>query len=35
MGLERTRAYKQLPESKRRQIEEDKKEYDDKIKQAE
>ncbi len=35
MGLEGTRAYKQLPESKRRQIEEDKKEYDDKIKQAE
>lgn len=34
IGLEDTRAYKQLPESKRRQIEEDKKEYDDKIKQA-
>ena len=34
IGLEDTRAYKQLPEPKRKQIEEDKKEYEDKIKQA-
>ena len=33
IGLEDTRAYKQLPEPKRRQIEEDKKEYEDKINQ--
>ena len=34
MGLEDTRAYKKLPDTKREQIEKDKKEYDDKIKQA-
>ena len=33
IGLEDTRAYKQLPDPKRRQIEKDKKEYEDKINQ--
>jgi hypothetical protein len=35
IGLEDTRAYKQLPKSKREQIEKDKKEYEDKINQIE